>query len=440
MRGEAWQWFPTQAAENTYGFGHSTWRFGVSQSRENLDWQAEAEQVTVFAAPDDAIASGVQGALGMGANYFQSNGSNSAGIFPKQVFVRFHSSGRLGQSLKLGRFEFIEGQETAPSNATLAMLKRDRIAHRLVGNFGFSAVGRSFDGAQYVFNRSEWNFTAMAGRATQGVFNTNGLKELATAIAYAAFTRPVFKKSSELRVFGIEYHDGRLVTKTDNRSLAMRQADTGSVGMGTVGANFIGTRNVLSGTADALLWGAWQFGDWGALTQKSAALAAEAGYQFAARTKPWLRVGYFRGTGDKNPNDNTHGTFFQMLPTPRISARMPFFNLMNNEDIFAEFMLQPAKKVILRSDAHVLRLSSANDLWYQGGGAYDNINFGFSGRPSSGTRGLANLYDLSADHQLSKQVTLTAYIGLAQGKNTIAKIYPQRNTARFGCLELLYKF
>ena len=86
-------------------------------------------------------------------------------MFAKQGFVRFKRLGGVeGQSLKLGRMELIDGTEITPKDGTLAALKRDRIAHRLIGNFGFSDVGRSFDGVQYNLNRSKLNLTLFGGR------------------------------------------------------------------------------------------------------------------------------------------------------------------------------------------------------------------------------------------------------------------------------------
>lgn len=57
-------------------------------------------------------------------------------------------------------------------------------------------------------------------------------------------------------------------------------------------------------------------------------------------------------------NDKVHGTFFQLLPTPRMCARFPFFNMMNNRDDFGEVILRPAKVLTIRSDAHALSLDT----------------------------------------------------------------------------------
>ena len=50
-----------------------------------------------------------------------------------------------------------------------------------------------------------------------------------------------------------------------------------------------------------------------------------------------------------------HGTFFQVLPTARIYARTPFFNLMNTVDAFGEVILRPSNRLTLRGDVHSIR-------------------------------------------------------------------------------------
>jgi len=58
-------------------------------------------------------------------------------------------------------------------------------------------------------------------------------------------------------------------------------------------------------------------------------------------------------------------------------ARFPFFNPMNNEDSFGQILLQPVRGLSLRSDVHYLRLSNRRDLWYVGGGAFQEGAFGY---------------------------------------------------------------
>ena len=154
--------------------------------------------------------------------------------------------------------------------------------------------------------------------------------------------------------------------------------------------------------------------------------------------KPWFSAGYSYGSGDGNPNDSSHGTFFQVLPTPRQYARFPFYNMMNNEDFYGTLNLRPASKLALRSEVHALRLASASDLWYSGGGAFQPQTFGYTGRPSNGSRGLGNVWDLSADYQVTRSFSTTLYYGHAWGKSVIAKIYPKDANGQLIFLETNY--
>ncbi len=442
-RFESWDWFETSAAENSYNFGAATLRLALGQQLEKFEWQVEGAFPLLLGLPDHAIAPAPQGQLGLGATYFAANGRQDASAFVKQAFIRFKGlAGDKASSLKLGRFEFNDGTEVIPTDASLATLKRDHISQRLIGTFGFTHVGRSFDGVQFVRNAKSGNFTFVGARPTEGVFQLRGWKELDVDFYYGAFTKPIKRKTSEsdLRLFALHYHDGRRVLKTDNRPAALRAADNEKIRVTTVGGHYLGVAKAGAGKADVLLWGAGQFGDWGKLNQRAGALAAEAGYQFGGKINPWLRAGYFRSTGDGNPNDGTHNTFFQVMPTPRIYARFPFYNLMNNEDAFAQLRLKPHAKLALRTDVHRLRLSSANDQWYLGGGAFQPQTFGYTGRPSNGRKTLGTLVDLSADYTLTPTTTLTFYLAGVRGGAVAKSIYPQGGNARFLYLELAKRF
>ncbi|MGH9603893.1 MAG: alginate export family protein [Terriglobales bacterium] len=440
---ESWDWFETPLADGNYEYFASQLRLGIGQDREAWDWYIEVAQPTLLGLPNNAIAPPPQGQLGMGPSYFAANDPdrNVAGVFAKQAYIRLKGLGSDQPSrLRLGRFEFIEGAETVPKDASLAALKRDRIAHRLIGNFAFSHVGRSFDGLEYARSTPLANFTLMAGRATQGVFETNGNINLDVDVIYGAYTRSLHKQATgEWRAFVLHYHDGRGALKVDNRPLAARTADLQNIRLTTLGGHYLDVFPVGSGKADVLLWGAWQLGDWGALRHSAGAGAVEAGFQPNLKWKPWFRLGYFRSSGDGNPADGDHNTFFQVLPTPRIYARFPFYNLMNSEDAFAELVLRPHAKFTLRSDFHWLRLSNANDLWYLGGGAFQDGTFGYASRPSGGRRSLATMADVSADWKVNSQISLTLYLGGAFSRRVIAASYPNAGNGRLTYLELNWR-
>lgn len=445
-RGEVWDWFEGNA-NNKYAFSENLFRLSFSQNTKAFDWKIEAAVPFLLAVPNNAVAAGSQGQLGFGGTYYAVNrkSTDTASVFPKQVYMRFKfGSEQKKQSLLVGRSEFFDGAEAVPKNKTLASLKADRIAQRLIGNFSFSDVGRSFDGGVYSLTDGGTNVTLMASRPTRGVFQVDGWNEIDVNLFYGALTRAVGSGSNagDFRVFAIGYEDYRdSITKVDNRSAAAKAADHSSIDIATFGADYIHALETPAGTFDLLLWGAGQTGSWGTLTQRAYAYAAEGGWQLPVPVlRPWLRGGYDYGSGDGNPKDGTHGTFFQILPTARQYARFPFFNMMNTRDAFGELVLRPAKSVAIRTDIHSLALANKNDLWYSGGGAYDPWIFGYTGRPSNGQTGLATLFDTSFDYTLNRHLAFTLYYAYAAGKLVIADLYPKDPNANFGYMEVDYRF
>lgn len=443
-RVDSWQWFAAPPQSETYGYVESLLRVGVSQAIGRVDWQLELSQPSVLGTPSDAVSPvAAKGQMGLGATYYASNGNNSnaATAFLKQGFVRYHFAGN-DRNVRLGRFEFFDGQETQPKNTTLAWLQTNRIAQRLIGNFGFSTGQRSFDGLDAHLGHGSWDLTTMAARADQGVFNMNGNPELNVDLQYLAFSKHDFGQHVLWRVFALGYHDGRTgIAKTDNRALAVRQAEHSNLRVGTYGGDLLADVPTGSGDFDFLAWGVLQNGRWGVLDQHSKAGALEGGYRLThVASAPWLRGGYFYGSGDTNPSDSHHETFFQVLPTPWIYAQFPFYNLMNNKDGFVQIMDRPSKRLDLRGSVHWVQLASSKDLWYLGGGAYDNKVFGYVGRPSNGNTSLASVADIYASWQAAKSVTMNFYYAHANGKSTVGSIYPADRNGQFGFAELVYRW
>jgi hypothetical protein len=443
-----WDWFQPTSGNNSYVYSGNLLRLGLSEHRDVWDWTAEFAVPFLLGLPLNATGTGnQQGALGLGSNYLAANSGsrNTAMIFPKQLYFRLDGlAGDKGHTLQMGRFEFLDGSETAPKNATLAALKRDRVTQRLIGNFGWSDVGRSFDGAHYSYSLPADNFTFVAGIPTRGVFQTDGWGWNKVGFGYGSYTHEWGSGShaADTRVFFIEYDDWRHVLKTDNRALAVRRGDLDNIRIDTFGGHTLHAYESRGGTLDLLLWGTVQTGRWGMQKQRAGAFDMEGGFQpkILPKAKPWLRAGYTWGSGDGNPNDNTHGTFFQLLPTPRPYARFPFFNMMNTEDRFGAMILRPHPKVTISSEFHSLRLSNANDFWYSGGGVYQPWTFGYTGRSTSGRRSLGNLYDTNFEYRANRHAILTAYVGYTQGLAAMEQIYPLGKDGKFGYLELLYRF
>jgi hypothetical protein len=394
------------------------------------------------------VAPGAQGHLGFGGTYYIANkkNTNAAMIFPKQGYLSFDfGPEKAKESLRLGRTEFRDGAELISKNPTVAAVVNTRVAERLIGNFGFSDVGRSFDGIVYSETSGNRNITLMGSRPTRGVFQVDGWGEINVEVFYGAFTQRVGsdKNAGEFRAFAIGYDDGRTATlKTDNRSAAAKAADHQHIDIGTYGADYVHAIATPAGTLDLLVWGVLQYGSWGTQKDRAYAYVTEAGWQppLLAAVKPWIRGGYDYGSGDNNPNDSTHTTFFQILPTARVFSRFPIYNMMNTRDAFGELVLRPSSKLNIRTDIHSVALASNKDLWYSGGGAYQPWTFGFTGRPANGHNGFGTLYDVSADYTIDKHLTLGAYFAHLTGKLVTQSIYPNGKDANLGFIELVGKF
>jgi hypothetical protein len=387
--------------------------------------------------PDDATLPAPAGQLGLGSTLYAANDAkqNVTGVFVKQAFVRWANAGK---SLRVGRFEFGDGAERAATDPTLAAVKAQRVGQRLIGPFGFSAVGRAFDGAHFAADWRGKNITLVAASPTAGAFRVDAQPGLNVDVAYAAISRGARSATSEqdMRLFGLWYADDRGTVPTDNRSAAARSADRGRVDVLTVGAHWAAVRKVGDAKFDVLAWGALQTGNWGRLDHAAHAAALEAGVQHSALPwGAWLRAGWLQTSGDDASTDDRHETFFQVLPTPRVYARFPFYNMMNSSEAFVTVQAKPHARVTLRAGMHDLRLTESTDLWYLGGGAFDARVFGFTGRPSSASTSLAMVTDLSIAWQAHKRVALELYGASARGGAVVKGAYSGSRDARFVYLE-----
>jgi hypothetical protein len=454
-RVERWDWFaPTSpGADGRYGFVGALARLGATARRGGLAFTLEGAMPVLLGLPADAGAPAPQGQLGLGAAYHAANDRERDVVqgFVRQAFVRLGAApGARGHALRLGRFEFAEGAELAPREPTLATLKRDRVAQRLVGPFGWTHVGRSFDGAHYAHVRpataagaTGTEVTLAAALPTEGAFRASAWRPLDVGFVYGAYTANAGaaargRGAVDLRAFALHYADWRPLAPIDNRPAPVRALDTRGVRVTTVGTHVLWARATPAGTVDALAWAAQQFGDWGALAHRAGAGALELGLQpnGLPALRPWVRLWFFRGDGDRDASDDRHGTFFEVLPTPRPYARFPFHNLMNVDQRAATLILRPGTRLTLRGDLQAIRTASATDLWYAGGGAFERGTFGYAGRPTSGRRALATLADVSADLRLSRRVGVNGYLARARAGDATRAIYPGTGPAWFGYVEL----
>jgi Alginate export len=435
LRQEGWDWFKpaTGSYQNAYTFSAAQLRYGATRATKTSEAKFELQSTQLVGLPTRAAAPAPLGALGLGATYKAANGNQTGSLFIKQAYYLDKTLG-----LKAGRFEFAEGTETTPENPSLAWVKKQRVSERLIGPFGWTHVGRSLDGVQYSkTTKVGANVTGVLAYPTAGVFDLDGAKTLtAVRVAYLGATKST--KTEDKRLFGIAYEDARKgITKSENSTTA----ETGALKLYTLGGHYLTTKSSKTGAWDFLGWAALQGGDWGNKTQKAYAYSLEAGYKpKKAPWGAWYRLGYDVTSGDSNPADNTHGTFYAMLNTPRIYARTPFYTEANTKDLFLQVMAKPNPKLALRADYHSVSLASGKDLWYVAGGPFQSKPaFGLVGRKTNGSTALGDLIDVSGDYTLSKSATATLYLGQMLGKSIVKGIYGDKNgLMAYG--ELTYKF
>ena len=453
VRAEAWDWFEPGSGvpgDNSYVFlgllGHGI--FGYD-SRRWFDARVDIQNTTLLNLPEHSNAPPPAGDLGVGASYFATRkDGNPSRVFLNQGYLTLKSPAQPSTFLRAGRFEFQDGLEVMTGDATLDWLKRARLGARLVANVVFSHSGRSLDGFWGSFDRARFNVTALATHPRQGVFEPEGMPDITKVdlgLVSATLKPGTILPRSEFRAFYLYYGDERspadTVVKVDNRAAPARAADSAAIQLHQFGLHAVKAVPLGNGEADFLFWGVLQRGDWGLLKHRAGAFSVEAGYQPKMSWRPWLRAGYFRSTGDDDPTDGTHGTYYITLYTARQFAQFPFYNAMNSKDLFVQLLLRPVPgKLTLRSEFHDLKLTEPADLWYGGSGAIQRRgSFGVGGKPSGGENDLARTLDISVTWDPSPRWTIYGYAARAWGGAVPESIYGSGG-AGFAYLEFTARF
>ncbi len=454
FRMETWSTFDTKAgpadADQNYTFASSKMRLGAGFFTDYVDAYAQLHWTQFFGLPDNAIYG--TGGLYYGAN----NGSCNVGYAGvSQAWIRGKLPWVPGLSARFGRVKLNGGLEanTLPKNKTLAWLRKKRISQRMLGAFEWSRVGRSYDGFDAAYDTPTWNITTTFSHPRPGGFHLNimdtsedGYTTDDIDIATVTLTmKDTLYAGIDAQAFYYYYNDHRGVT-----SGIAKEAEVSSFG-----ANILyNTPKIGPGAFDLLFWGVFQDGVWTPQTgsrqdQNGYALAFEGGYKFQdIMWQPWVRMGYFYGSGDGDPDDNDHDTFFQMIPTLRIYAMTPFYNLMNTKYFFGQVMFKPWEKLTVRTDVTKLNLTNSSDGWYQGSGMTQANSFGYGAKTAhvgTGHDSLGTMWDISFFFKdlykyQGASLGLNLYYSHVFGDNVIEDNYNDRNDMDFFYMEAIIKF
>lgn len=441
-RVETWRFFEPKAGggEPDYAFVANRLLMSLDYRRPRVEFGGALQYVQFGGLP--TAASG-PGPLGTGAIYFDHAGrSDSRQLYLRTLHLRLRNLAP-GVDVQAGRFGYASGGESPSGDPKIEAVKRLRLDTRLIGEFEWSLYQRTFDGARVDVSRQRWHSSAAVFRPTQGGFEEQAGRPL-TGVGVAAFTftlrpGPAFRHT-DWQGFVYRYNDSRTVRARPDNTL--RPASAVDVGITSVGTNLAGAYSGAGGQFDTLLWLVWQRGHWYGQRHGAGAVAAELGYQrTAAPWRPWLRAGWFRSTGDTDTGDNTHGTFFQMLPTGRRYSLSTTYNLMNLTETFGQALLRPRPNVGLRLDVHRLRLTDAADLWYSGSGATERTGttFGFAGRRSNGSTSLGTVAEGAVDWTVSPHFSLNGYLGRMKGGDVVGGTFAGTRLM-FGYVETVVSF
>jgi len=397
---------------------------GLRWRHARLDTIVALQYVQFAGLPDDAIG---PGALGTGALYFDHSGTS----YSRQVYLKTASIAVRGIAnhldVQAGRMPYTGGAENPSGIPKIESVKRSRLDSRLVGEFEWSLFQRAFDGIRGDWVSSGFRITGSAFQPTQGGFeDAAGVSMSDVRITSAVFTTApgtVIPKT-ELQLFTHRYRDRRAVTaRPDNTG---RTATAVDVGITAFGGHLVSARSAGNGEVDALLWAAGQVGDWYEQDHRAFAVAAEAGYQWSkTRWAPWIRSGISWFSGDNDPQDDRHRTFFPMLPTVRRYSQSTLYSMANLRDIMAQAILRPRNPVTLRLDAHFLALASPADGWYAGSGATQESGriFGYTLRPSGGASRLMELVETSVDWRVGPHWSVNGYVGMASSGPVVRRSF-----------------
>lgn len=444
-RYEVWNFFEPKSptADNDYDFVGLRGRFGVDWRYDpSLAVKVEGQANGLIDLPAHASDPHL-GMLGTGAVYRANNRRASDGsIFLKQAYVDVRDVPLPGLHLRGGRFEFSEGSEAASGDAGLDWIQKNRIAERLLGPFGWSQIGRSFDGVLLEWNHAPVQLSTAYLQPTQGGFDLAGnetIREIDVVYAAAHIVRPRFARNGTGRVFYVYYGDERGLVPVDNRPMDVRVAGGRGISVSTAGGNWTHILATPIGPIDGLLWGVLQGGRWARQTHAAWAYAAEAGLRPAGLPwKPWLRTGINRGSGDDSPDDSRHETFHQLLPTARLYSFSTLYNLMNNQDVFAQLLLSPLATLQWRTDLHWISLAESRDEWYFGGGATQasgQPGFGFGSRSSADARSVMSVLESQLSYRWNDHVEVVLYYGHHFG-GTVVRRQAEGDNSDFGYLEV----
>jgi len=365
-----WETFDTPqraaATDPTYDLYLARFRAGLDVAWEHWKLHGTLQAGGVAGLPE-------HGAFAAGPIYYAANGQRTdAGVVGISELYGAYESKSL--RLVLGRQPYVDGMEVPTGVAYLDAVKKRRLSDRLVGTFDWTNTARRFDGVSFGYGPGSTHVAVFGLRPLSGAFASRdgAFEEIDDVTVYGATVtgrHGQWIPGTEVRLFTVQYEDERAVAPGAN------------VSVNTTGASFL-VGNAGNSTSDLLVWGALQTGQWGRQDQKAWAFLVDLGRRFdSAPGKPDIHLAWEQASGDSDPRDGEHGTFFNVLPTNhKFYGSMDYVAFQNLRDAYAEALFAAGPKLKVRTAFHDFALTETADAWYGGSGAYEKGSFGYAAR------------------------------------------------------------
>lgn len=447
VRQENWNWFGNQ--NDAYDFRFSRLRLDAKIAYQQFELFVQPQYVIMQDVPKQAGLPTPQGPSGMGALYHAHNQeSDFSSIGFHQFYLKASDLFSLGTDLTAGRLTYASGLEylNPKDGKKFNRLKKMRLADRMISSFEWSAFARSFDGAQWKQNLPHnYQLTASILYPTQGGwekdFNEN-MEDVRIASSTLTAPKGQLLEHTEIQIFAYNYRDERNCTQRIDNS-GQTCSNGADINISMAGAHLQSIYPLESIDIDFLAWGGYQWGDWYELDHEAYACTAEIGVQFKqVWLKPWVRMGYYYGSGDSDSSDDSHETFFQMAPGTRKYQLFPYYDLQNIEYAFLQLFLFPAKNLTLRMDYTRSALAEPEDRWYMGTGPTQSEGsiFGYLARPSGGEKALSQELSIMTEYAINDHLSLNLFYAHVFGDDVIAATYPENSDADYASAEITFNF
>jgi len=325
LRGEARQDFDfnTDASSVT-----SDDRFGLSRIRLNLDAKP-VPQLRLFTEIQDSRDYKAAVTRRSGGGAFEDR----VDFF--QFFVDIKDLNTIPLTVRVGRQTLVFGDQ------------------RLVGPFGWSNVGRSFQGVRLIMKKDQ----VEANLWWVNVVNPED----------GEFNEPIWDDD----FIGFLANWQNIAQGELDTYLFLRDNSSNGRQIYTLGGHFRGEPTV-DGSIDYDFELAYQTGDFSTGIDHSAILfhAGLGRTLMLSRMKPRFGFQYNFASGDPTPGDSENKTPDNLYPTNHLHyGSIDFFSWRNMQNVKLESSLKPHQKLLVKGDLHFFWLNEIHDAWYNSGGA-----------------------------------------------------------------------